>query len=234
MKSYIIHLIRHGLTQSNIEGRLAGHTDSPLTEEGRAALYELAPKYEKIHPVAVFSSPLSRSVETARILFPQHNPVVMDGFKEYYFGAWENRRVEEVVDVSEEVQWDAFLNGSMKIPEAESPKQFLTRITAAFDGVIQGMMKSGVTETAIVTHGGVIMTLMSLYAYPKAESPLDWNVDNGYGFTLRTNTALWTRDQVLEAIALLPPADETEDDGDYEDEDIAQYILDEEEEISEE
>ena len=34
MKSYQIHLIRHGMTQANLQGRYIGSTDVPLSQEG--------------------------------------------------------------------------------------------------------------------------------------------------------------------------------------------------------
>ena len=44
MKSYTIHLIRHGVCEGNLEGRYVGRTQSPLAQEGRQALLELKRK----------------------------------------------------------------------------------------------------------------------------------------------------------------------------------------------
>ena len=41
MKSYTIHLIRHGVCEGNLEGRYVGRTQSPLARGGRQALLEL-------------------------------------------------------------------------------------------------------------------------------------------------------------------------------------------------
>ena len=40
MKSYTIHLIRHGVCEGNLEGRYIGRTQSPLAQEGIQALLE--------------------------------------------------------------------------------------------------------------------------------------------------------------------------------------------------
>ena len=37
MKSYTIHLIRHGIAEGNLLGQYIGRTDSPLADEGRKA-----------------------------------------------------------------------------------------------------------------------------------------------------------------------------------------------------
>ena len=58
MKTYKIHLIRHGLTRGNIDGLYVGHTDMPLCEEGKLQIAQMKEDY--IYPYAkfVFSSPL--------------------------------------------------------------------------------------------------------------------------------------------------------------------------------
>ena len=41
MKTYKIHLIRHGLTEDNLKGLYAGHTDTSLCDEGKAQILQL-------------------------------------------------------------------------------------------------------------------------------------------------------------------------------------------------
>ncbi|MBT3176010.1 MAG: histidine phosphatase family protein [Desulfobacula sp.] len=59
-------LVSHALTQWNIEGRIQGHTDVPLNNEGRTMAQCLAKRLarETIH--AVYASDLKRSVQTAK------------------------------------------------------------------------------------------------------------------------------------------------------------------------
>ncbi|MDQ7861466.1 phosphoglycerate mutase family protein [Peribacillus frigoritolerans] len=67
-----ITLLRHGLTVANERKVYLGWTDSPLSTEGEKEILDLRgsyPQYEKI-----FSSDLSRCVETARLLFPHAVP----------------------------------------------------------------------------------------------------------------------------------------------------------------
>ena len=70
MKSYVIHLIRHGAIDETLSGKYIGTTDPSLSDKGRAALRKLA--YESEYPdvKVVFSSPLKRCTETCKILFP--------------------------------------------------------------------------------------------------------------------------------------------------------------------
>ena len=64
-----IYLLRHGETDWNREGRIQGHTDIPLNENGRAQIARTAAGLADVcHGVdAVICSPLSRARESARI-----------------------------------------------------------------------------------------------------------------------------------------------------------------------
>ena len=63
-----VYLIRHGETQFNVEGRFIGMVDVPLNIRGRKqAEYAAAALENTLFDVA-YSSPLSRSYETAKII----------------------------------------------------------------------------------------------------------------------------------------------------------------------
>ena len=54
-----------------------------------------------------------------------------------------------------------------------------------------------------MTHGGVIMTILSAYGIPKAGF-YDWIVGNGCGYSVRITPGLWMRDKVMEVYAKVP------------------------------
>jgi broad specificity phosphatase PhoE len=60
-------LIRHGETAWSRSGQHTGRTDLPMTDAGVAAARALAPALARRHLVAVFSSPLSRAMQTAEL-----------------------------------------------------------------------------------------------------------------------------------------------------------------------
>lgn len=63
-----IYFCRHGLSQLNAEGKWAGSTETPLTEEGRAQA-KLAGEYAKDLKIDyILCSPLSRAHDTAKII----------------------------------------------------------------------------------------------------------------------------------------------------------------------
>lgn len=65
------------------------------------------------------------------------------------------------------------------------------------------MMTSGISSATIVTHGGVIMTLLAVYGLPQAHS-YDWRMDCGYGYATRITPGLWMRDKVIEVYNTIP------------------------------
>lgn len=93
-----IFLIRHGATTLTAEDRFAGATDVPLSDEGRDQARRLAQRLAGLPVCAVYSSPLGRTMETARILAEPHTCEVQprDGLREITHGRWEQLTRQEV------------------------------------------------------------------------------------------------------------------------------------------
>lgn len=211
MKSYKIHLIRHGLTAENLQGRYVGHIDVPLCEQGKEQIEDLISNYNYPYAQVVFSSPLKRCMETAKMIYPTNEIVPMNELIEYNFGEFDGKTAEELEEHPLFPDWLAGKPG-VDPPFGESSADFGRRICAGFEKIADGMMKSGVESTAIVTHGGVISALMSRYALPEA-SAQEWLTPNGCGYTLRIIPSIWMSGRKLEATAEIP---EPERDDDYE------------------
>lgn len=94
-----LYLVRHGATQLTAENRFSGAIGVDLSEEGRAQVERLAARLCDEEIGAVYTSPLSRTVETASILARPHTaltPVHRDGLKEISHGRWEGLTRPEV------------------------------------------------------------------------------------------------------------------------------------------
>ncbi len=208
MKSYKIHLIRHGLTEANEQGMYIGKTDLPLSAVG---LRDLLEKKEKaVYPSATrfFTSPLWRCRQTLEVLYPGCQPTVVGGLAECDFGEWDGKSVEQL---KQDERFSTWLSGeSESIPGGEAPAAFQSRVMTAFEALVESVMKDGIEDTVVCTHGGVIMLIMAAYAIPRADMSA-WGCDSGCGFTLRITPTLWMREPVAEAInyvPLLPTAEE--------------------------
>ena len=91
-------LIRHGMTAGNREKRYIGMTDEKLCPIGREALNQ--EKKRSLYPAAdlLFSSPLVRCLETAAILYPGQEPLIIEAFRECSFSQFEGKNYKELSD----------------------------------------------------------------------------------------------------------------------------------------
>ena len=72
-------------------------------------------------------------------------------------------------------------------------------------------MKTDVTSAAIVTHGGVIMTILSAFGIPELPMP-EWRIPSACGYTVRITPSIWMRGQKVEVIAEIPTFPQEEED----------------------
>ncbi len=203
MRNYKIHLIRHGKTVGNAEGRFVGSTDDVLSTVGMDELDLFCKDYGYPGVGALYCSPKKRCLETAGIIYPDMTPEVVEDLREIDFGKFENKTYAELAGDKDFDDWVE--NGFMKTaPGAEPVQEFHERCCAAFESVLADMMKRKVFEAAIVTHSIAIMHIMARYALHSGENIVDWLVGNGIGFTVLVNTQIWMNDSKFEVAGGLP------------------------------
>lgn len=180
-----IHLIRHGRTAGNRERRYVGRTDEPLCAEGVQALADVeAPEAELL-----FASPMRRCIETARILYPQLEPVPVTELSECDFGAFEGKNWRELSGDPDYQRWiDS--GGTLPFPGGESREAFCARCRAGFFRVVEKIRMAGCREAAVVAHGGTVMAVMDAWSTPHRDY-YDWQIGNGEWITVRTDVEKW-------------------------------------------
>lgn len=202
MKTYNLYFFRHGLTKGNLNAQYIGHTDFPLTTDSISDIKKIkaSEHYPKVD--AVFSSPLKRCKDSAALMFPENNIIIIDDFIEYNFGEFEGLTAEDLKNNEDFAKW---LHGDInaRTPYGESNAEFAQRICAAFEKVIDGCIKTDTQNIAIVGHAGVLMTLLSCYGLPEAPMA-HWQMDAGYGFRLRITPSLWMQANKIEVIDTSP------------------------------
>lgn len=204
MKSYTIHLIRHGITPGNLLGQYVGRTDLPLAEEGIAQLEELKRRNPYPSAQVFYCSPLKRCIQTLRILYPQAQPIVVNDLRECDFGDWEGKTAQEIAAADESFTHWVGSDEIITPPNGESGGVFMQRVCAAFEKIVEGMMRSGTGSAVVIAHGGTIMSILSAYGLPRANF-YDWMTDNGCGYSLRITPGLWMRSMVAEVYETIPP-----------------------------
>lgn len=201
MKTYKIHFIRHGLTEANADGRYIGVTDLPLSSVGATELEAIKNEGFLPRAAAVFTSPLSRCVESCEILYPGSTPIVIDEWSEYNFGDFEGKTAFELEKTPEYIQWTS---GKISAPpNGEDGYEFTKRICLGLNVAVRKMMELDVREAVAVLHGGVIMSLLAATALPRRQM-VEWATDVGCGYTARITPSLYGRSGIIEIIDTVP------------------------------
>ena len=94
-----IYLIRHGRTTLNAQGRFRGRQDPPLDAVGRDQASSAAKLLSDIRLAAVYSSPLTRAVQTAETVGAscELDVVIEPELIDLDYGMWEGLTEEEAL-----------------------------------------------------------------------------------------------------------------------------------------
>jgi alpha-ribazole phosphatase len=154
-------LIRHGEPAEEARGRCYGSLDVGLSETGRAQMAQVA-EYLRAEPLAaIYASPLSRALESARILAAvASRPVeVLADLREIDFGGFEGLSYDEIEGRYPDLyrQWMETPT-QVRFPNGESFSGMRTRVLRAFDTIQREWEGQTV---AIVSHGGVNRILIA-------------------------------------------------------------------------
>lgn len=202
MKGYRIQLIRHGMTDANLTGTYIGSTDEPLCAEGVAELYKKLE--EKLYPSVqkVYTSPLKRCASTAGILHPNTLTVSVEDLREMDFGDFEGKKA---VDIMKTEEYKRFIKGGLDnpAPGGESMRSVIERCYSGISYVVSDMMNNGFTNCAVVTHGGIIMNLLSCFGVPKLP-PMQFPCDFGEGYEIMVTADMWMRSHAFEIMGRFP------------------------------
>ncbi len=206
MKSYTIHLIRHGTSEGNLLGQYIGVTDSPLAQEGIMQLRQLLAEHSYPYAETYYTSPLSRCIDSLKWIYPDAQPTVIEALKECDFGRWEGKSAKELEHDPDFIKWIES-GSSITPPGGEDGGHFMQRVCMAFEQLVQHMMSTGETSAVLMVHGGTIMAILSAYGLPRAPF-YDWMTEPGHGYSLRITPGLWMRSMVVEVYDTIPPREQ--------------------------
>ena len=106
-----LFLVRHGATAATEEDRFSGSVGAELSDAGRQQAARLGERLSRQNITAVYSSPLSRALDTARIVAGHCGvePLPRDGLREIGHGHWEGMKRENVERefAAEYASWEA-------------------------------------------------------------------------------------------------------------------------------
>jgi probable phosphoglycerate mutase len=153
--------VRHAVT-SHTGKKLSGWMEGiPLTDEGKVQAAATADVMQKIPLEAIYSSPLDRTIQTARAIARPHGLAVksLRGIGEVEYGKWTNRSMKVLMRTklwTKVQQWPS----AARFPDGESIREVQVRALAAVEKVVEEHPDGAV---CCVSHGDVIKLVMAHY-----------------------------------------------------------------------
>ncbi len=149
--------VRHGETDWNVRNKVLGRTDIPLNEEGIRQSEELAKELSAYNVSDVYSSPLDRAIETARMIVDATGavPHVQRELIEQDFGVFEG------FDRGEGIYQRAKRNFTRRFPTGESYFEVAARVYPFIESLTQRFFDD--ETVVIVTHGGICRMINSYF-----------------------------------------------------------------------
>jgi broad specificity phosphatase PhoE len=155
-----VYLVRHGETEWSLSGQHTGSTDIPLTDNGKAVARELGEKLKGIEFAAVWSSPMSRAIDTARLAGYEHDVRIDDRLTEWAYGEYEGMTTPEIRETRPD--WFLWRDGC---PGGESPAQ----VGARADGLVEEVrVVQG--DVLLFAHGHILRVITARWlGYPPGD-----------------------------------------------------------------
>ncbi|MBO1510122.1 histidine phosphatase family protein [Metabacillus bambusae] len=157
-KNVTLYFVRHGETQYNVEKRMQGFCDSPLTEKGISQAKSVGKGLSDIHFTAAYSSDSQRVLDTAKYTIGERDiPLTIDKrLKEMNFGVLESLVEEEIPALYGNVLETLFsLDLDACAPEGETYAQLFRRTESAIEEIVKMHASEG-GNILIFSHGVTI------------------------------------------------------------------------------
>jgi len=161
--AYLI-LVRHGVTNWNVEGKWHGWSDIPLNNEGKRQARETAEALKGIKIDSVYTSDLSRTIQTYEEICSKLNlvcPVINEpALKERHYGIYAGKNKWEVEKQVGKEEFVAIRRSfDHPIPEGESLKDVYKRVVPYYQDKILKQLKKG-ENILIVSSGNSLRALI--------------------------------------------------------------------------
>lgn len=159
-----LRIVRHAESTGNAQGRWQGRDDTLLTDMGRGQAAKLRDRFssEGYQPSNIYSSPLSRTLETARIASSAWDiPIVqVDDLMETDIGVFTGKTWQDIEEQMPEVARVFAVNRNLELIDgAETYAQRTDRAQRVID-LVTGEHTDD-DSVLVFTHGGIISHIFS-------------------------------------------------------------------------
>ena len=158
-----IYLVRHGPTEYNEQRRWQGQIDIPLSVAGKALVQAVGNflKSQDLRRDHIYSSPLSRAIETARAIADDDSRILIDDrLIEIDLGEYDGRYEDDIEQQIGTQQYDLWRKNNFRTaaPGGETFDQLRNRVEEFYSHLVE----SETDQSIIVAHQGVLMALKSV------------------------------------------------------------------------
>lgn len=155
-----IDFVRHGESENNGKGLIAGHLDAPLTDKGREQAEAIAKNLPHGYSL-IYSSDLIRCKQTAEIINKNFNvPIVYDArLRERHFGSLEGKSWADISE-GEVIKWKDIKEQKYDYRQygGESVEDVEKRVLSFIDDI-----KAKKEQVLVVTSAGIVRLLHHLF-----------------------------------------------------------------------
>jgi probable phosphoglycerate mutase len=157
-----IILVRHGETDWSKSNRLAGWIPGVhLNETGHRQATAVAQRLAPLPVRAVYSSPVTRCLETASYIADTHHLAVLqlEEVGEVQYGQWEGKKIKKL---AKKPEWHAVQHypSRMRFPEGEALREVQFRAVQAIETLAKTHDKELIV---VVSHADVIKLVLAHY-----------------------------------------------------------------------
>ena len=175
-----ITLVRHAEVIEEYQGRYNGHIDISLSENGKHQAKELGEALKKTHFDKVFCSDLLRARETFNELNIDAEAIFSSRLREKSWGRHEGKSFSEIeaegIEYKNFEQWIDALDGEDMQVYTENLKNYFN----------ETLLKQETQNILIITHSGVIKTLLHLTQDISLEEAFSTHLPYSSSITLDT------------------------------------------------
>lgn len=166
-----LYVMRHGQTHWNVQNRVCGKTDTPLTEEGIRQAHAAATAMQPGSIDLIIASPLQRAQQTAHIISDAcQAPVCTDNrLIEQDYGVFEGIRHQDPAFLANKRQF------ACRYPEGESMMMLAARVYPMLEEL---KTRQDVQNVLLVTHGAVCRVIHSYFTDLSNEEYFSYNAGN--------------------------------------------------------
>ena len=160
-----IYIVRHGQTEWNVEKRLQGWLDSPLTLEGERSAFLLREEIGDIKFDRIFTSPSGRAISTLSLALPEAKYVIDDRLKEICLGSWQGKTIETIEKEYPDAYYNYFFEpGKFRLLDGEDYYDLHRRVSSFVSDLIKEFYNETVNnKILIVTHGLTLMMMQLIF-----------------------------------------------------------------------